>query len=78
MAFTAWFQNRERQIYAEELDTLYRREAEYAIAEIGLEVNALLSGGTLLVKEYAFHVAFDTRDYAEMNATPPNSLERAG
>ena len=79
LAFTVWFRDRERQTYAKELNELHQKQSEYAILEVEAEVNAALAGGFPpgLDKTFVFHAIFNSQDYAELDATPPDSPERA-
>jgi hypothetical protein len=78
MAFTNWFLWREREIYAEELSRLREKEVLRATIRLEAEVDVFLAGVSALSnKEEVFLGILTSAEFAALEATPPDSEERA-
>ncbi len=78
-AFQDWFQQREREIFAEEVAEFMDKQAEKFRLRIELEIDARkdFHGIYPLRKEDVFLYVFSSQDFDVLEKTPPDSFERA-
>lgn len=77
VAFREWFGERERAIFADEIGRFKEKERRRVALTLEDEIDAYMARVSPLSKEECFVSLFDSRDYAELERTLPDSRERA-
>lgn len=78
VSFHDWFGARERTIFASEISRFKAKEGRRAMMTIEDEIDAYSAGiSPFAKKEDCFLSMFDSREYAELEQTLPDSRERA-